>query len=301
MLQYHRMQHRLWRMGMIVVGAALLLGATEVALRVRYQLRAQRIRAALPAGITIVALGDSIVAGWPGEPTAAWPALLAQRLERSYPRRVWRVVNAGVPGDTAPLGYARFDRDVTAAGPWLVLIAFGLNDCNPARYGMDRWLEEAVPAGLRRSYLWRAVQGRTAQWGAALGVIPAPEPENGRQPIARTSPAGFVRTLDALAARTREIGARPVFLTMTPVTQVPDEPGAALSDTYNTYNAMIRQVAVDVKAPLVELTQGAPADAVDVDGIHLTAVGQAWVAEQVFTQLDRVGIWAELAEEPGDE
>ncbi len=142
-----RRQGLLWALSITA-----LLGLGELALRARYRQRvlpAGRVRA---GAIMIVALGDSITAGWPGSPDQAWPALLAERLRIAYPTAAWRVANAGAPGNTAPLGYARFDQDVAAYAPDAVLIAFGLNDCHRACHALDRWFE-ARRAGRRGTQL----------------------------------------------------------------------------------------------------------------------------------------------------
>ncbi len=290
-----------WRWLALMVGAALLLATAELALRARYR---QRVLPAGPARrgvMTIVALGDSITAGPAGAPAAAWPALLAARLQTGHPDVAWQVVNAGVPGDTAPLGYARFDRDVAARGPQAVLIAFGLNDCNLARHGMDRWYESRTPAGPAQSYLWRAgrvrlerldqrLGGRLGLWQGRL-AIPEPEP----QPLPRTTPAGFSAALAALVARTHDIGARPVLLTMTPLAgaEMPDV--LASRRDYAAYNARIRELAGQRDLPLVDLAAGAPAGAFAADGFHLTAAGQAWAAGRIYETLEGARLWEALA------
>jgi acyl-CoA thioesterase-1 len=77
------------------------------------------------AGRVIVALGDSLTAGWGVAPDEAWPALVEQRLRREgYP---YRVVNAGVSGDTSAGGLARLDW-VLRARPAIVIVALGAND-----------------------------------------------------------------------------------------------------------------------------------------------------------------------------
>lgn len=73
----------------------------------------------------IVALGDSITAGYGLKPTETYPALLQQRLQRDGYRH--RVVNAGVNGDTT----ADARRRLAAAlrpGTSIVIVALGLND-----------------------------------------------------------------------------------------------------------------------------------------------------------------------------
>jgi acyl-CoA thioesterase-1 len=82
-------------------------------------------RAAPEAGRVIVALGDSLTAGWGVAPDEAWPALIEQRLRREG--YAYRVVNAGVSGDTSAGGLARLDW-VLRARPEVVIVALGAND-----------------------------------------------------------------------------------------------------------------------------------------------------------------------------
>jgi len=283
-----------WPLAAILVAAALTTAA-ELALRSRYRRHVLPRGAPAPGPTTLVALGDSITAG-------GWPALLVERLRAVHPAVTWRMVNAGLPGDTAPRGYARFERDVAAAGPQAALIAFGLNDCYPARHGMDREWELSAPNGLERSYLWRAVQARIARLARPRDLLPAAAPEDVPQPFPRTSAAGFADALAALVARTRTIGARPVLLTMTPLADAETEATRSRAATYTAYNRIIRTVAAQARVPLVELAQH-PADGIPLaslllpDGVHLTATGQDWAAEQVFRQLAAAGFWQTLAEE----
>jgi acyl-CoA thioesterase I len=73
----------------------------------------------------IVALGDSLTAGWGVAADEAYPARLETRLRREgYP---YRVVNAGVSGDTTAGGLRRVDW-VLRAGPEIVIVALGAND-----------------------------------------------------------------------------------------------------------------------------------------------------------------------------
>jgi acyl-CoA thioesterase-1 len=73
----------------------------------------------------VVALGDSLTAGFGVTAGEAYPARLAERLQREgYPHRV---VNAGVSGDTSAGGLARIDW-VLRARPEVVVVALGAND-----------------------------------------------------------------------------------------------------------------------------------------------------------------------------
>ena len=260
-----------------------------------------------PGQITIVALGDSIVAGWPGPPSAAWPRLLEEHLHEGMPDMKWRVLGAGVPGDTAPQGYLRFERDVAAAGPELVLIAFGLNDCNLARHGMDRLFEALIPRDLAlRSYSWRAAEVRLRSLGEQIGLLPPVEPELGRVDRPRTSDEGFVAAVMALVDRVRVIGAQPVLVTMTPVLVDAPERVETLAHgsgfaVYKRYNRLIEECAGKMGLPLIVLSSVLPPGSHESDGVHLAPEGQAQVAAEVYGQLQEIGLWAALAEGASDE
>lgn len=277
------------------LGVVLLLGLGELGLRARYRQLVLPVGRRKPAEVTIVALGDSITAGWPGPPDQAWPALLEAHLQVAYPAVAWRVVNAGVPGNTAPMGYARFDRDVAARAPDAVLIAFGLNDCNRARFGFDRRFEAHVPVGPERSYLWRAGQAQAERVGRRLGWVAEPARELTPMPFLRTSLAGFSATLSALVDRTRDIRSQPVLLTTTPLSEQTPPDARAPFEQFAECNVRTRTLAAQRDVPLVELTDHAPEDAFTADGIHLASAGQRWVADRVFATLAAAGLWDALA------
>ncbi|MEK7385737.1 MAG: arylesterase [candidate division NC10 bacterium] len=73
----------------------------------------------------IVALGDSITSGLGVAADEAYPALLEVRLRRDG--YAYRVVNAGVSGDTTAGGLRRVDW-VLRARPEIVIVALGAND-----------------------------------------------------------------------------------------------------------------------------------------------------------------------------
>jgi len=90
--------------------------------------------------VTIVCLGDSTTAGTPyfespveappggrGDETGSYPYWLRQR----HPD--WRILNRGVNGERSDHIAARFDRDVLAARPDVVVIIAGVNDIYQGR------------------------------------------------------------------------------------------------------------------------------------------------------------------------
>ena len=80
---------------------------------------------ALGADRVIVALGDSLTAGLGVARDEAYPALLEARLR--HEGLPYRVVNAGVSGDTSAGGRRRLDW-VLRTKPEIVIVALGAND-----------------------------------------------------------------------------------------------------------------------------------------------------------------------------
>ena len=87
---------------------------------------AQRIAAGQP--LTIVAIGSSSTAGaGASSPAMNYPSRLAVELQAMYPRLSVTVINRGVNGEESHDMLARFDRDVFAQNPDLVLWQVGSN------------------------------------------------------------------------------------------------------------------------------------------------------------------------------
>lgn len=95
--------------GLALLSLLLLLGRGELAAEER----------------VIVALGDSLTAGFGVAPDEAWPALVEARLRRDG--YAYRVVNAGVSGDTSA-GALRRVPWVLRARPEVAIVALGAND-----------------------------------------------------------------------------------------------------------------------------------------------------------------------------
>lgn len=76
---------------------------------------------AIPAGATVLALGDSLTAGVGAGKGEDWPSLLADLTQ-------WNVVNAGVSGHTSAQGLERLPQLLNEHAPSLVIIGLGGND-----------------------------------------------------------------------------------------------------------------------------------------------------------------------------
>jgi acyl-CoA thioesterase-1 len=81
--------------------------------------------AAQAAG-TILVFGDSLSAGYGIRQDAAWPALLAQRLQEK--KLDYNVVNASISGETTSGGRARINAALARYKPAIVIVALGAND-----------------------------------------------------------------------------------------------------------------------------------------------------------------------------
>lgn len=77
--------------------------------------------APLPRDSVVLALGDSITHGTGADAAAAYPAQLAALTG-------WRVVNGGVPGDTAAQALERLPALLAEHQPALVIVSLGGND-----------------------------------------------------------------------------------------------------------------------------------------------------------------------------
>ena len=92
-------------------------------------------------GPVVVAMGDSLMAGYEMAADASFPAQLEANLRAQGINA--RVINAGVSGDTSTGGLARLDWALSAANngnPDLVIVEFGANDAL-------RGIEPAVTRG----------------------------------------------------------------------------------------------------------------------------------------------------------
>ena len=112
--------------------------------------------AAVPAGATVLALGDSITAGTGASVEASYPAVLAQLTG-------WNVVNAGVPGDTSAGALARLPELLLQHSPRLVLVSIGGND----------FLRRLPPDQTRANI--RSISEQATASGAQVVLVAIPE------------------------------------------------------------------------------------------------------------------------------
>jgi acyl-CoA thioesterase-1 len=89
--------------------------------------RPQKSAPAAPASRgVIVAMGDSLTAGYGLDEDKAYPALLQTRLDAEGYR--WKVVNAGISGETSSGARSRLDWVLARLEPDIVILTTGAND-----------------------------------------------------------------------------------------------------------------------------------------------------------------------------
>jgi acyl-CoA hydrolase len=111
----------------------------------------------VPAGSTVLALGDSLTYGTGAAAEASYPAQLASLTG-------WKVVNAGVPGNTSAQARERLPQLLAEHAPKLVLLSIGGND-----------LLRQIPEAETRANL-NAMLGEIRVGGAQPVLIAVPRP-----------------------------------------------------------------------------------------------------------------------------
>jgi len=112
----------LWRIVMVVAALTLLGGCDR---KEASRPAAPEKQAAPAVAGTIVAVGDSLTAGYGLDEADAYPAQLERRLrEAGHP---WRVVNAGISGETSSGALSRMNWVLTLK-PDIVILVTGAND-----------------------------------------------------------------------------------------------------------------------------------------------------------------------------
>src|SRR5258708_9908179 len=122
-----------WVRFILILGwLALVLGLTQFSCGSSKKEKAppvaeEKQQRAVPVALrtVIVAFGDSLTAGFGAEPGNSYPDFLQKDLDRDG--LPWRVVNAGVSGDTTTDGVNRLG-EVLAYKPRIVIVEFGGND-----------------------------------------------------------------------------------------------------------------------------------------------------------------------------
>ena len=109
----------------------------------------------LPVGAqtrpVILAFGDSLTAGYGLDREKAWPTLLQQQIDQTDMK--YRVINAGISGETTAGGLARLPALLAREKPRLVILELGANDAlrglslSQAKNNLERMIQMSKSAG----------------------------------------------------------------------------------------------------------------------------------------------------------
>jgi acyl-CoA thioesterase-1 len=119
----------------------------ELSLGAQLPRTAARLKSGEP--LKIVAIGSSSTVGlWVLRSAATYPEVMRRELSRLRSNAAIKIVNSGRIGDTIPNNIARFDRDVFAYTPDLVIWQLGTND---VAWGgrPDQGIKRSVLEGVR--------------------------------------------------------------------------------------------------------------------------------------------------------
>jgi lysophospholipase L1-like esterase len=207
--------------------------------------------AALPAPATIVVFGDSTTAERP--PFTVYGQLLEQTLPARLHQPV-RVINAGVRGNTTAMAAARFEQDVLAVRPDLVVIQFGINDATIDVWQKPPATEPRVALADYRANLRHFITAVRAQGANVVLMTP--------------NPLGWT-------AQLQEMYGHPPY-------DVNDPDSLNLNLT--KYAAAMRALAAEMNVPLVDVRRahetwpGGAAEPLVDDGMHPNQRGHELVA-----------------------
>ena len=111
---------------------------------------------AIPHGSPVIAFGDSVTFGTGAGSGEDWPTLLSGLTG-------WRIINAGIPGDTAEAGRTRIQGLLEEHKPVLVIIEIGGND----------FLRRRPPGAVKQDL--KSLISTVRQSGAQAVLIGVPE------------------------------------------------------------------------------------------------------------------------------
>jgi len=196
----------------------------------------------IKAGDKVVFLGDSITEA--GAHPGGYVALVREKLAQAHPETRLEIVGAGISGNRVPDLEQRLEKDVLSRKPNVVVIYIGIND------------------------VWHSQNG------------------------SGTSREDYEQGLQRIIRKIQGTGARVILCTPSVIGEKTDGTNP-LDKMLEEYSAISRRVARDTKSNLLDLRRrfvsrlrqlngkNAEQGVLTSDGVHLSAAGNQFVAEQV--------------------
>ena len=243
-----------WRMLLCILAAPMLAAASDPVTNVPV------------APADIVMFGDSTTALRPGKIKSVYTARVGEALAQVDP--TLRVANAGVGGNTTGDARARFERDVLACRPRIVVMQFGINDACVRIYKKPPETESRVSLADYEANL-RAMIGQAREHGIKVVLM-------------TTNP---LRWTDELRGY---YGRAPYH---------PEEVDGFESPFLSKYNAVVRRLAAELGVPLVDINAvfmaasaktNQPVEHWLLDGMHPNDDGHQLVTDALLPVLRRL-------------
>lgn len=202
----------------------------------------------------IIAFGDSITQG-NLEVTGEWPHELQEKLD-NWKKGKYNVINKGKNGNTTSNAFDRIESDILPNLPGILIVAFGINDCNHRAWAKVPRVSVAEYEKNIREFHRIA----TSKGGCCIFVV-----------------NHILQPLD---------GSR--FLKQ--------GNGKTYQENLEVYNSTVRNLSRELNVPIIDFPKYIIEKAIDIqsllieDGVHLSRYGYTIYTEYIFQRLKELGI-----------
>ncbi len=238
----------------------------------------------------VICFGDSITAQ--GRPN--YSGLLHERLQQDPPDgRDWQAFNMGVYGYSSQQGLAVFQGEGKALAPDYITVYFGPNDRNlyplSDRQRMAR-VSHGFSAQFRKAFQKKRLGQLVIGKATDLAMQRARKETAVEDKVLRVPPEEYRQVMRQFVLEAREIGAEAILMTAARRELSPGliSEGHAVSleavtRRHDAYNDIVREVAAELNAPLLDLAAemaGPEFDAMfAADGVHFDSYATEHVAQ----------------------
>ena len=204
--------------------------------------------------VRIIGFGDSITQG-NIETNGAWPQELQVKLD-NLNQGAYEVINKGINGNTTASGFDRFEGDIIPNLPGILIVAFGINDCNHREWAkVPRVSVAEYEKNIREFHRVTTLKG-----GCCIFVV-----NHILQPLEGS------RFLNQGNAQTYQ-------------------------ENIEIYNSTVRKLSGELNVPIIDFPKHISEKSIDVqsllieDGVHLSRYGYTVYTEYIFQCLKELGL-----------
>lgn len=204
--------------------------------------------------IRIIAFGDSITQGNLGV-TGEWPQELQEKLD-NWKKGKYKVINKGKNGNTTSNAFDRIESDILPNLPGILIVAFGINDCNHRAWAkVPRVSVDEYEKNIREFHRIATSKGSFC----IFVVNHILEPLEGSRFLKQGNGKTYQENLEA-------------------------------------YNSTIHNLSQELNVPIIDFPKHIIENAIDIqsllieDGVHLSRAGYDVYSEYIFQRLKEMGI-----------